>query len=254
MKLILLAAGKGTRMASLTKDAPKCLLNYRGKALINYTIDVAKANKITDFVIVTGYKADKLKETVGDQDVRFIYNDRYNETNMVHSLFCAQHEFTSDIIVSYSDIIYEKSILKQLLPNSNEISVIVDKAWKDLWSLRMENPLDDAESMKITTDGFIEELGKKTHDINEIQGQYIGLIKFPKIHLANIVSFYQSLDRSKRYDGQRFEQMYMTTFLQLLINNGMLIKAEKINGGWLEFDSAQDLAAYEKLSSNTIGL
>ena len=101
----------------------------------------------------------------------------YSKTNMVYTLFCAESEMDDDLIISYSDIIYNKEVLKQLIRNKHDIVVTVDKDWFELWKIRMDDPLIDAETMKLDSDKNIIELGKRANNYNEINGQYIGLIK-----------------------------------------------------------------------------
>ena len=71
----------------------------------------------------------------------------------------------------------------------------------------MENPLDDAETLKIYK-GNIIEIGKKTNTYKDIEGQYIGLIKISKKILKKIIKFYDNLDRNSLYDGKNFDNMY----------------------------------------------
>ena len=61
--------------------------------------------------------------------------------------------------------------------------------------------------------------------------------------------FYDDLDRSKTYDGQPFENMYMTSFLQMLIDASWPVYGVRVNGGWLEIDTIADLSLYERLAA-----
>ena len=88
---------------------------------------------------------------------------------MLYSLFCAENFLDDDVIISYSDIIYNYEILNKLIDSKSGIGVVIDKNWKELWSLRMDNPLEDAESLKVA-DNKITEIGFKSNDIREIQG------------------------------------------------------------------------------------
>ncbi|EKK0830156.1 sugar nucleotidyltransferase, partial [Campylobacter lari] len=117
---------------------------------------------------------------------------------------------------------------------------VVDKAWKELWTKRFENPLDDAETLKLKDD-FIVELGKKAKSYDEIQGQYIGLFKFSHHFLKEVLKTYDELDRTLLYNEKDFKNMYMTSFLQILINKYKNAKAIKINGNWCEIDFMSDL-------------
>lgn len=244
MKMIVLAAGEGTRLRPLTADRPKCMVEFRGKPIIDYILDAASLCGVEKTVIVGGYRIDKLKELLADRSVSFHENSRYAQTNMVASLFCAEQEMNDDLIISYADIVYSPNVLQSLIDDPSDFSVIVDRRWRELWEIRMPNPLDDAETMKLDDCGRILEIGKKATDYADVQGQYIGLIKLKKNVLQSVREFYHQLDPSARYDGQDFDNMYMTSFLQLIIDRLMLIDAVFIDGGWLEIDTKEDLEAY----------
>lgn len=59
--------------------------------------------------------------------------------------------------------------------------------------------------------------------------------------LPQLLAFYDSLDRAVFYDGKDFENMYMTSFLQALIDKFDNALAVEINGGWCEIDFKKDL-------------
>ena len=90
-------------------------------------------------------------------------------------------------------------------------------------------------------------MGKKPVNYDKIHGQYTGLIKIKANKIGDFISFYEGLNKQSKYDGQSFENMYMTSFIQLLINNGWAVKAAIVNDGWLEIDSVEDLELYQSL-------
>ena len=245
MKSVILAAGQGARMGSETEDKPKCMITYKGQPLINYTIETMQACGIDDIIIIDGYKSKVLQSYLSNDNVRFITNKEFYKTNMVYTLFCAESEMNDDIIISYADIIYNKDILKQLIKNHHDFVVTIDKNWLELWKLRMNDPLKDAETMKLDDNCNILELGKKPKSYKEINGQYIGLFKISNSIVGRIRKFYHELGKSKYYDGKDYNNMYMTSFIQLIINDGYRVKADIIKGGWLEFDSQDDLTVYK---------
>jgi choline kinase len=224
------------------------MVPFLGKPIINYIVETAEISGINDIVIVDGYKKDVLEKHLPGRKIKFFANTEYENTNMVYTLFCALPELNDDIIISYADIIYSPDVLKKLLADTSCFSVVVDTKWRELWSMRMENPLLDAETMKIDGEGFIYELGKKPKCYDDIQGQYIGLIKIKKDFLQMVIEHYQNLDRTSIYDGKNFDNMYMTSFLQSIADNIKRPKAVFIEGGWLEIDSAEDLQAYKAAS------
>ena len=249
MKAIILAAGEGKRLKPLTDNQPKCLVEFRGKPIIGYILEAMRQCGVHDVTVVTGYKSEVLQKYLEKFSVKTMANHRYETTNMVETLFCAEPEMTDDIIISYADIIYNEDILRKLILSKDNVSVIVDKNWKALWDRRMDNPLNDAETMKINPEGYITELGKRAISYDDIQGQYIGLLKIFKNVIGKIKDFYRDLDRKAVYDGKDFHNMFMTTFIQLIIDRLMPVKAIDIHGGWLEIDTLTDLRRYEEVTS-----
>ncbi|HLU06902.1 MAG TPA: phosphocholine cytidylyltransferase family protein [Woeseiaceae bacterium] len=245
MKVIILAAGQGSRLRPLTNDRPKCMVELKGKPLLHHQLEVLEAVGIRkeDIALAAGY----LQEALVAPGITQIRNEQYASTNMVGTLFAAQ-EFMrpgEDLIVSYGDIVYRADVLRKLLATRGDLVVAADLDWYELWSQRMEDPLEDAETFKMTAEGRVLELGKKPQSRDEVHAQYIGLIKIAGDKVADFISCYHSMDKSARYDGKDFDNMYMTSLIQYLIDNGWEVQAALINGGWLEVDSIEDLQAYE---------
>ncbi len=248
MKAIILAAGFGSRLMPLTKNQPKCMVEYKNKKIIDYEIQALKENNIDEICVVGGYLFDVLKTYINQSydSVTFYKNEDYDKTNMVQTLFCARDflqkciEDKQDLIISYADIVYFKNSIEKLKETKEDFAVIVDKEWKELWEKRFENPLDDAETLKLKDD-FIVELGKKAKTYDEIQGQYTGLFKFSYLFLKEVIKTYDSLDKNLTYDGKDFKNMYMTSFLQILIDKYKNAKAVEIRGNWCEIDFMSDL-------------
>lgn len=245
MKALILAAGQGTRLRPLTDSIPKCLVKLLGQPLLLRQADVLRACGIDDISVATGYEA----QQIADLGFDTYYNENYMTTNMVESLFCSREIFSEeqDLIVAYGDIVYSKENLRKLMASEASIAVIVDNAWRDLWSSRMDNPLTDAETLKLDASGHILELGQRPNSYDDIEGQYTGLIKVSADFIKEFAEFYDCLDRNAKYEGRDFEQMYMTSFLQMLIDEGVKVEATIVNRGWLEVDSVEDLSAYEAM-------
>ena len=237
MKLLILAAGEGKRLRPLTKDRPKCMVEYKGKLIIEYILEVANELEVG---IVDGYKKDILEKFLSTQNISFFTNENFAKTNMVATLFCAKEFMKGDLIISYADIVYNKEILKKVINFKGDFGVVVDRKWRELWSQRMDNPLNDAETLKIK-DNKIVELGKKPKSYEDIEGQYIGLVKISERVLKKVINFYENLDKNRLYDSQDFNNMYMTSFIQLIIDNLLHVEPILIDGGWVEIDSLDDL-------------
>lgn len=247
-RAIILAAGFGSRLMPYTKDKPKCMVEFLGKSILQRQIDVMTACGISDIAVVTGHMA---QNVIHPAITASFLNERYSDTNMVFSLMKARPwlETMDDIIISYGDIAYETQVLSGLLKSPHEINVVVDRKWKDAWSVRMEDPLSDAETLKISNTGTIIELGKKPTSYADIEGQYIGLQYWKASAISKILAAYDQMDTTASYDGKPFEKMYMTSFLQFLIDKGFLVYPAFIDAGWLEIDTVEDLSSYEILHS-----
>ena len=240
MKAIILAAGQGARLKPLTNDKPKCMVEYQKKPIIDSILETIKACNIDDIAVIGGYKQSVLENYLSTEKVTFYTNAEFDCTNMVSTLFCAKAFMDDDLIISYADIIYKEEVLRKLINADTDFGVVVDRYWKELWVQRMDNPLDDAETLKIK-DGKIIELGKKPNSYQDIEGQYIGLIKISKRIINQVIDFYNHLDKSKKYDGQSFDNMYMTSFIQMIIDNLTFVEPVFINGGWVEIDCVKDM-------------
>jgi|TARA_B110000483_G_scaffold237238_1_gene311687 choline kinase len=236
---IILAAGEGTRLRPYTLDYPKCMVEIDGKSLIDRQLDVLEHERINDIIIIGGYKIEMLK---GKGD-RLKENPRYFETNMVWTLFSANEELTGELIVSYGDIVYSKEILETLLNSTSDISVIIDQDWETYWRARSDNPLDDAETLRLTEDGRIIEIGQKPESIEEIQGQYIGLIKLTAFGVSQIKAVFQTALENGSMLGKSLENSYMTDLIQATINAGIDVTSVPVKGGWVEVDTIDDMKA-----------
>jgi choline kinase len=239
-KVILLVAGEGKRLRPYTLDRPKCMVEIDGISLIDRQLAVLKAEGLDDIVMVGGYKSEMLKR----EGVKLKLNPRYYETNMVWTMFCAEEELDNldrDVIVSYGDIVYSREILQALLKSTTDIAVIIDKEWESYWRARNENPLDDAETLKVRRDGTISEIGQKPKSLSEIEGQYMGLMKFSVKGIKQIKEIFHTAVESGELLGKSVESSYMTDLLQVAINSGRSVTAVPVCNSWIEVDTVKDL-------------
>ena len=245
MKAIILAAGTGSRLMPLTTDKPKCMVELVGKPLLHRQIATLRDVGVGEIVLVGGYRSECL---VADFDT-LVLNHNYYSTNMVTTLFCALEHMTGteDLIISYGDIIFEEKVMYSVLDLDAPIVTAIDLDWQKYWEVRLDNPLDDAESLIVYDTNVIAELGRKPKSYRDIQGQYIGLTKIRADYVREVIASWQKMDRGAIYGGQTFDKMYMTSFLQQLIDTGHHIRAAFIHNGWLEVDTLQDLERYEDL-------
>lgn len=247
-RAVILAAGKGSRLGPLTLSKPKCLVEVGGGTILSRQLGTLESCGASDISVISGHFGHKIL----DARVRNVPNPRFAEMNMVGTLFNSGEleRDDLDIVVSYGDIVYGTRVLNPLLSSEQDVSVVVDKDWLEIWSERMANPLEDAETLLLSDDGRITDLGKVPKSIEEIQGQYIGLFKISKSAVQSFSSVWRELDRRRDYDGQDFMNMYMTAYLRELINRGWALEAVPIRGGWFEFDTPEDIATFQRLEAS----
>lgn len=242
-KIIVLAAGQGTRLRPHTNHLPKTLVPLNQKPLLEYQLEVYQQLNLSEVYLVAGYQATSFEE----YGLPLFINPEYAASNMVYSLFCAETLFTDDedVIVAYGDIIFEPDVLKGLLAAKGDIVVTADKQWESLWKLRMDDPLADAETFRFNENGALLELGKKPDSLDDIQAQYIGLVKFSGRAVKQLFPFYQALQAS--LTDEAFKHLYFTDYLQALIDGQWDVRCRFIERQWLEVDSVDDLNIYQEL-------
>lgn len=236
-RTIHLAAGQGTRLRPITNDRPKPLVELGGQSLLERNVETLERAGVNDQLVVTGYRADQIR----DLGYKTVHNDVYDETEMVYSLFCAADQFPEghDLVISYGDIIYEQSVVEEILNCEAPVCVVVDQHWRDLWTERFDDPLEDAETLQVDKNDQIKEIGSRPGSYDDIEGQYIGLIKVRDDYIEKFEEIYQDLS-----DGGT-TSVEMTHFIQHLIDIGWSVQAVPIEGKWLEVDTIADLEWYQ---------
>jgi L-glutamine-phosphate cytidylyltransferase len=246
MKAIILAAGMGTRLGKYTKNIPKCMLEFAGKSLLETQVKTLKSLGIEDIVVIKGYEPDKIVL----EGFKYYTNEKYEITNMVETLFCAEKELEGEVLVVYGDIIYEKNLLVDVINSSSDIGVAVDEDYWDYWSARLQDPLSDIESLVIGENGSIVDIGNSECALSEAKVRYIGMIKFSEKGIETLKSIYHK-KKSLYYNSDEkwlrstsFKKAYMTCMLQAIINEGHDVQPITVRRGWLEFDNVEDYEKY----------
>ncbi len=124
---IIPAAGFEKQLLPLIQDKPKCLLDIKGKTILERQIGALNEVNIKDIAVVRGYQ----KEKIAFPNLRYYDNDRYEDTGELTSIFCAEQELKGRCLLLYSDIIFETGILLKLLKSPADITIVVDQAWAD---------------------------------------------------------------------------------------------------------------------------
>jgi len=244
MRALILAAGRGSRMGALGDVRPKCLVELDGRPLLDRQLAALRAGGARDIGIVRGYRKDML----ADPALTYFDNDRWSETNMVMSLACAAEWLRAGpVIVSYADIFYRGDLIRGLAGAPGSLVITYDRRWRELWTRRFADPLSDAETFRIDGAGRLLEIGGKTADIEDIQGQYMGLLKFTPQAWTRIEELLSSLEPAVR------DKLDMTGLIRRLLAGGALaISTHATEGQWGEIDNAGDVALYQAMLAEKV--
>lgn len=244
---IILAAGQGTRLRPYTDHVPKCMVEVRGKPMIEWQIDVLRSAGIQQIIAVTGYKEDK----VPANGITKVFNPEYASTNMVYSLFCAEEYIKGDLLICYGDIVYSRENAEKLIHNENNIVIAADEEWESYWGERFDDPLSDAETFIKLPKNRVKSLGKKAESADQIESQYIGLTRMSPDGCSMIKNLYhhEKSDPVRRKNawgsGRAIENAYMTDLLNHIADFENL-HYQPIYGGWFEVDDPVDLEIAEQ--------
>jgi len=239
MKAIILAAGRGSRMQEGTANLPKCMMKLWERPLLEYCLESLQNAGFapSDIGIVTGYK----REVIDYKNFNYFHNAQWETTNMFVSLTMAGEWLRSEpCVICYSDILFSKNAVKKLMESKAEFSITYYTGFWDLWCKRFDDPMSDLETFKLEN-GKLFEIGKKPQTKDDVQGQYMGLLKFEPSGWKKIE------DAIKLPMPKTVEKLDMTTLLQHLITLGHNIEVLETNDIWLECDNLNDINVYENL-------
>ena len=240
-KVVILAAGRGSRLGSLTEYVPKALLQIGNSSCFESQIQIYESLDFNDINVITGFQ----RESFGQfSQIREIYNPHWEVSNMLTSLIMSFENGCSQInIISYGDIVFEKAAVAKLMASSHKISLLYDVNFLDYWNERTNDPISDLEELLMEPDGKIKRIGGKPTNLETIEGQYMGLLKITTEGWQEIKQFIDS----RRI--QAVNKLSITEFLSAFIQNGGFVYGIPFDGKWCEIDTERDLIiAREKFS------
>ena len=210
VRAIILAAGTASRLRPLTSNTPKCLLKVGERTLLQRSMDALIKAGIREFCIVTGYLHEMIEDFVRKQyadsiNVTYIYNEVYETTNNIYSLWLARPEAEGqEVLLLDSDLLYDPRIVER---------VLADKHDNVLTLIRHEL---GEEEMKVVIDaeGSIVEISK-TCDPAIAAGESLGIERMGK---AYTTALYKELDRMM--NNEHLENKFYELAFQRLIAQG----------------------------------
>jgi choline kinase len=248
-KAIIVAAGRGRRLADSTAEIPKCMVRVNGRPILHWQLRAFAAAGIDDIVIVRGYRGDCID--TGGAAARFIDNPEWQSNNILTSLLYAADEFAGGFFFSYCDIVYPPSVVAKLAESSDgpAAALIVDRRWANAYQGRTLHPIAEAE-LTAVADGHVVRVGKGAVDAAQAVGEFIGLAHFSPAGAAALSSVWQQALASGGLDApfgraKALRHAYLTDALNTMADSGLTLAPVFIDGEWREIDTQQDLHAAE---------
>ncbi len=232
MKALILAAGFGSRLAPITDNIPKSLVEVNGTPILFKQISNLYENGITDITVVSGYKAPIMHATVNEKwpEVKFVENIDYATTNNMYSAYMGINEIgITDFLMMNADVFFDASVIKSLKEFDAPNAIVTDIGNYN------------EESMKvIEKNGKLVEIAK-TITKEDALGSSIDVYKFDK---AGATAFYNKCQEYIEINKElkKWSEVALNDIL-----SDVDFKACPLDGRWFEIDNHEDLAAAEKL-------
>jgi len=246
MKAIIIAAGSGKRISNQVKDTPKSLVKVNGKSIIEYQLSVLKQAGINDIFIITGPNSEKFHL----KNVEYVKDQNYEKHDILGSLMEAKKYFTNDVIVLYSDIIFDLKIINQILNSKKDITIAVDMNWEKMYEGRTDHPKSEAENVQLDNTKKIIKIQKNIQNHGNDIGEFLGIMKFSDNGSKLFIKRYDELIKTHFgifHQAPSISKAYVTDMIQELIDSKINVKPILISGKWCEIDTMQDLINAEKI-------
>ena len=225
----------GNRLGKYTQDNTKCMVKIHGTTLAERALDALAEAGITKCIVVAGYKKENLTAFLGTQykniHIEYVYNDIYNKTNNIYSLYLAKDYLAADdTILLESDLIFENSLIRDIAAFPAPVAAAVAK-----WEAWM-----DGTVVRLAGDGVIAAfVPKKLFNFNEKDAYYktVNIYKFSKEFSATTyIPFLESYMKSMGTNEYYEQVLRVIASLDTCELKAFVLGGQK----WYEIDDAQD--------------
>ena len=248
MKVIIIAAGTGARLGKEVSKLPKALLEVNGQTILSRQISILKKIGVSEIVVITGPYAEKFPSI----DVTYVNDRDYDEHDILGSLIVAKDYIEGDIVITYSDILFDENVLRQIIQQECDIGIAIDMDWKQAYEGRTLHPLTEAENVLLDDNKNVLKIQKNIKSNTDMVGEFLGLIKLSS-HGAKILTDkfeYLLANHTETFHSAiSLKKAYITDLIQELVNSKIVVTPIFISGKWCEIDTNQDLERAQKMFS-----
>lgn len=238
MRVIVLAAGTGSRMGEIINGANKAMLPVNGKILIDYLFDFFVWEYINEVIVIGGYCYDNLKEYLDKKNnscIKIIENTDYLKGN-IFTLIKGLEQFSGDsFLITNVDHLYPPEMFRTMMRSFKDITLMCD----------FDRKLDD-DDMKIqlnNSNGSIKMISKY---LDQYDCGYIGMTY---VDISKEKIYRNAVEKVLKKYG---ENAVVENILQLLADEKETTPqiCDLSGFGWYEIDTKEDLIKAEKALLN----
>ena len=237
---VVLAASRGKGLEAVTTDRPKVMLPIAGKPLLRWLVDSFKKESINDITVVGGYRAD----SIDPAGIRLVVNERYAQTDELASLACAIEKLESDTVISYGDLLFRSYVLRDLVENKADFSVVVDSSPTDASNRTVRDFAycsrgDDRGlfGTQVLLKRVVSRADTRAEGAadGEAQGRWIGMLSVSRQGLVKLKTVLAALRARPDFDA-----LDMPALLNALIAGGAAIEVLYVHGHWRGVNDLED--------------
>jgi phosphoenolpyruvate phosphomutase len=234
---VVLAAGRGKGLESVTADRPKLMLPIAGKPLLRWLLDAFKREGVNDVTVIGGYRAD----AIDPAGIRLLINERYEHSGELVTLACAVEALAADTVICYGDLLFRSYVLRDLLESSADFAVVVDSAADSAvnrtvrdfaWCSRPDDRgLFGTQVLlqRVASDSGTAQAAPAA------QGRWIGMLFVSRRGLARLKGLMARL--RTRAD---FDHLDVPALLNALIVEGAAVQVLYVHGHWRGVNDLED--------------
>jgi choline kinase len=237
-RVVILSAGQGRRLGSLTERRPKCLIEFSGRTMLGWQLHHLEAAGVREAEVVTGFGANLIDAEIarmpqGRLKVRCLFNPFYELADNLASCWLARREFDRPVLLLNGDTLFEAAIARRLIgaPDA-EITLAIDR-----------KPTYDSDDMKVQTEGSrLRSVGKT---IEVYDGESIGFLRFSA---AGADRFARAVDEAMRRP-EGLTRWYLSV-IDHIAQTTEAVAVQSIEGlQWGETDFPEDVQANNALTA-----
>ena len=233
-RAVVLAASRGAGLEPLTRDRPKCMIDVRGKPLLQHLVETLSGAGVRDVTVVRGYR----KDAIRGLGIRTVDNDAFETTGEAASLAHAAARLVGDSVVVYGDMLFRRYILDGMMAVPGDIVVAVD-ATGGREGARPANARDLVQASRAYAATDMDDTPPRLLAIGEPgphSGEWIGLLRATQ---AGSTLIRAELD-AMRDDGTLPHADIPALLARIAAHHP--IGVHYVTGHWLDVDTMLDLA------------